>query len=288
MKKLSWLMGFVGFLISLSLQAEMQITHIPPEAENDIRSQYYLDLLKLVLKRTENGFGPARLREAQVRIKQSRAVQLVRDNAGLDIMWTMTSKEREEQLLPIRIPIQKGLLGHRIFIIQKGAQKQFDEIVRLEQLAELEAGQGHDWPDTKILRANGLNVRTNGDYNGLFRMLEGGRFDYYPRGVAEPFLEVKNRSDMAIEIEKKLLLKYPAPIFFFVNKNNLELANRIETGLRLMIDDGSFDEFFISHPAIKPILEQANIKGRLIFELENPLLTDETQQILADPSLWYR
>jgi len=278
----------IGFSMLPSIAtSENIITHIRPLSNNDVRSYYYIDLLKAVLAKTEAEYGPATLQKAKVRIKQSRAVQLVRDKAGLDIMWTMTSVDREEQLLPIRIPLQKGLLGHRIFIIRDGEQAKFDTVANMAELSALRAGQGHDWPDTEILRHNQLTVQTSPDYGGLFRMLEAGRFDYFPRGVAEPFQEVENRPDMGLTIENKILLKYPAPIYYFVSKSNPQLAQRLEAGLRKMIDDGSFHEFFINHDAIKPILKQANISGRKTFELDNPLLTPETRAILSDKTLWY-
>ena len=39
------------------------------------------------------------------------------------------------------------------------------------ELGQRVGGQGHDWPDTAILRANGLQIGTSSSYEALFRML---------------------------------------------------------------------------------------------------------------------
>ncbi|MCX4029761.1 hypothetical protein H0A36_18915 [Endozoicomonas sp. SM1973] len=47
----------------------------------------------------------------------------------LDVVWSMTSIERETLFTPVRIPLLKGLLGHRIFIIRNGEEQRFEGIV---------------------------------------------------------------------------------------------------------------------------------------------------------------
>ena len=49
---------------------------------------------------------------------QVRKVTLVQ-SGELDIMYAGTTRELEEQLLPIRFPITRGLIGKRVFIINK-------------------------------------------------------------------------------------------------------------------------------------------------------------------------
>ena len=116
-------------------------------------------------------------------------------------------------------------------------------------------------------------------------MLSYKRFDYFPRGVNEIWEEVRTHRNQGLIVEKTLLLKYPAPIYFFVNKRNVELAKRLEKGLRLAIQDGSFDRLFLNHPSNRPIFELAQMKKRRIFLLKNPLLPEETP--LWDKALWY-
>ncbi|MCJ8300968.1 MAG: transporter substrate-binding domain-containing protein, partial [Pseudomonadales bacterium] len=200
---------------------------------------------------------------------------------------SMTSSARENKAQAIRIPLLKGLLSYRIFIIRKGEQQRFSVIDSLDQLGRLTAGQGLHWADTKILQANGLEVVTAPDYNSLFTLLQRKRFDYFPRGVHEPWNEVIVHKDKNLVVEQKLLLRYPSPVFFFVSNNNTALQQRIKSGLQIAIADGSFELLLYNHPITQKIFSAANISQRLIFDLVNPQLSPDTKALLEDQSLWY-
>ncbi len=256
------------------------------EKEIDYTKEYKYQLLELVLSNTEATDGPFQIDVAgEEDIAQSRVIELI-DRGALTLIVTMTSREREEQLLPIRIPIFKGLYGYRIFIINRQDLDKFAGIKTEEELKALWAGQGHDWPDTKILQANGYNVATSPDYQGLFAMLQKGRFDYFPRAMSEPWREVEEEMARDVVVEPSLLIQYHAPAYFFVSTQNTKLAERLERGLEMAIQDGSFDRLFNSHWYIQDTLKSANIQERTMFRLKNPLLTPETP--LDRPELWYQ
>ncbi|WP_037028241.1 substrate-binding periplasmic protein [Psychromonas aquimarina] len=274
------------FLINSPIRAdELLIRHIAPQGSLDQRSLYVIDLLRLALEKTANTDGPYRLETINRKMFQGRAIKQLAAGKSVDVIWTMTSVEREQQLLPIRIPLLKGLLGHRIFIIRAEDKEKFSMISTLDDLKGLTAGQGHDWPDSEILRANGIKVISSPSYKGLFSMLEMKRFDYFPRGINEPWAEVAAHKDKHFIVEETLLIQYPAPQYFFVNKDNTQLALRLERGLRLAITDGSFDRLFYHHPANREIFESAKIEQRKIFRFKNPLLPAETP--LQEKVLWY-
>lgn len=264
---------------------ELDVRHIKPESQVDQRNHYYLELLSLALEKTKSLDGEFQLIESSVAMPQGRALKELEKNSSLDVVWSMSTIEREEKLLPIRIPLLKGLLGYRVFIVRNEDHDKFKNIESLEQLKLLVAGQGHDWPDTRILKANDLPVVTSPSYDGLFDMLNNLRFDYFPRGIQEPWAEVASHSGMNIVVEKTIMLKYRAPIYFFVNVKNIELADRLERGLRLAINDGSFNELFYSNPINQSIFKSGSMNGRRIFELENPLLSAKTP--LDDEVLWF-
>ncbi|OUR81716.1 hypothetical protein A9Q77_02035, partial [Marinomonas sp. 42_23_T18] len=252
--------------------AELEVRHVRPESATDQRHEYYISMLRLALEKTKDIDGEFRLVASKTHMFQSRGLEQLKKNKSVDIIWTMTSKKREAELLPIRIPLLKGLLGHRIFIIRKGEESRFLRINTLAELKQLTAGQGSDWPDTQILKTNGIKVVSSVNYDDLFEMLKYKRFDYFPRGVNEPWAEVKAHQNSKLMVEKTLLLHYPAPIYFFVNKENANLAHRLERGLRIALKDGSFEQVFRHHPANREVFDLANIKTRKIFKLHNPLL----------------
>ena len=141
------------------------------------------------------------------------------------------------------------------------------------------------WPENKIFRANGLNVVATAGYRELFAMLKERRFDYFPRTAAEPWRELKDMNIPGLVVEKDLMIYYPAPGYIFTSKENLKLADRLERGLRMAIEDGSFDKMFNNNIYMKEALERGNLKNRRVFRLEDDSLSPETP--LHDKRLWY-
>ncbi|WP_238582293.1 substrate-binding periplasmic protein [Cellvibrio sp. OA-2007] len=202
----------------------------------------------------------------------------------IDVMWAASDASIEALVLPVRIPLLKGLLGHRIFLIHKNSQYKFDAVNTLDDLKKLKLGQGATWADTKILESNGLTVVKTQKYDNLFYMLDGGRFDAFPRGVQEPWGEVNKIPGLELAIEKHLMLVYKMPFYLFVSPDNTALARDIEAGFNLMIADGTFDHEFLNDPSIKKVIEMADLKNRKVFYLDNPALPAATP--VDRPELW--
>ena len=217
-------------------------------------------------------------------------IRLIEDtlNGNLDIIWAGTSKEIEEQLEPIRIPMYKGLLGHRLLIIRKGDQAKFDQVKNIEDLRKIPLGQGTAWIDTKILESNGLKIVKTMKYTNLFYMLDGGRFDAFPRAVFEPFSEVDKLPKLNLTVEKRLMLVYKMDSYLFVNKKNKQLARDLELGLNRAIADGSFEKVFLSEPSVQEAITKGDLKNRLIIPIDNPFNSKETPvdraEFWIDPS----
>jgi len=115
-------------------------------------------------------------------------------------------------------------------------------------------------------------------------MLKLKRFDYFPRGINEAWNEIdkKGVNYPELMVEERTALYYPYPVYYFVNKENRELAARIEKGLKIALADGSFkDLFFESH---SEIINKANLDDRIIFKLQNPTLPEGTPE--PDTSWW--
>lgn len=249
----------------------------------DPKQAYYISLLELALQKSELKYGAYKITPVMIEMPQARTIKLVESKKHLDIVWTMTSIERETQLQAVYIPLLKGLMGYRIGIIRKGDHNRFNELNSLSEFKRILIGQGSDWPDTDILQQNGFSV-ISGSASKLIAMLVKGRFDYFPRAIHEPWDELSRSDD--IELEQHLLLHYPAPIYFFVNKQNKALAERLEFGLRLAIDDGSFDKLFLNHPITTGIIDRAQLHKRTKFEIANPLLSPKSTALLNEAKLW--
>ena len=245
---------------------------------------YYLQLLQLALDKTQKEFGDYELKKAVQPMFQNRAIIEIKNNRNLSVAWTMTSKEREKTLNPIRIPILRGLGGYRIFLIKEGQQKRFSQIKHAKELKALIAGQGYGWPDSYILSDNGYGLITGPGHKTLFNMLQFGRFDYMPRALHEPWNEAKMFD--GLQVETSLALHYPSPYYFFVSNDNPRLKQRIKSGLEIALNDGSFLTLFNTHPVTKNMLEAAKLAQRNVFNLKNSFLSDETQKVVENIALF--
>jgi len=270
-------------MIATTAMAETIKVHFPYTlAEGDNRDAYFLKVLDLAMTYADT--DSVQLVPVNTTVTKSRALLEMQRGRQFDLVWSMTSTEREKHLLPVRIPLMRGLLGHRLFLIRENDQHRFDDVSNLDELSLLIAGQGHDWPDTRILRANSLDVRTSTRYQNLFHMLRMERFDYFPRSVAEIWPEMKAQAGQGIVLEDGLALRYPAPIYFFVRQDARELADILEDGLRAAISDGALQRLLREHPDTAPIFEHRLLEERRILDLENPLLPPETP--LDEKALW--
>lgn len=243
--------------------------------------QYCADLLLKILN--YNG-GTFTLKQNQEATSQNRDIASLEKNT-IDVIWIATSIEYEKRIQPIRIPIFKGLLGYRVFVIQQAKQTLFDNIDTLSDLKNISIGQGLGWVDIDILRSNGFSVTGALNHDQLYTMLARNRFDALLRGLQEPWAEIEKFNNQNIVVEKNIIVKYPLPMYFFVNKNNVELEKLIRTNFNKMIDDGSFDIFFNENQKIKHAIEKANLSERKIYSLSNPFLPPETP--LNEKKYWY-
>jgi hypothetical protein len=275
--------------LSVSLSSVLLFTVNVAQAEPLRMSQgmnsieiYAKGLLKLALSKIpDNNYD---WQEPVPNTTEERMVSQLIDNE-IDIVWYASTEDLEKRLLPIRIPMYRGLLGYRILMIKKGNQYKFDGVKTLADMKRFSLGQGHFWADSDVLEANGLNVTRVMKYESLMYMTDGERFDAFPRGAHEPWSEMERYAQLELDVERNILFAYTNPFYFFVNKNNTKLAQDVEKGLRIAIADGSFKEYFFNDPTVRDVMEKANLKSRTLIRLNNPSLPKATP--VNDKSLWY-
>jgi hypothetical protein len=275
----------------LAAQGVAQVTVVTyPRSISEADSQYVYDyeLLRLALEKTRDQYGAAELRPSADSMNQARAAEEIIAGSGLiNIFARSTSPEHEERMLPVRIPLDKGLVSYRLFLIRADMQPRFAAVKTLEELKRFSAGSFTTWADTRILRDAGFQVVTGDNYEGLFKMLVAGRFDFFSRSIDEAFREYEERKGELpdMKIEDTILLYFPTTRYFFVQRSpeGKKLAERIEAGLNKMIRDGSFDAHFRKYKG--PAIAMAELKKRKVFRISNAHLTRETP--LARRELWY-
>nr|WP_232846886.1 hypothetical protein [Shewanella nanhaiensis] len=249
----------------------------------DPKQSYYIDLLRLSLDKSRERYGDYQLQAVVSEMAQARTVQLVQ-KGELDLVWTMTSIDRERRLTPVYFPLLKGLMGYRIAIIRRQDKQRFVDIKSVEELQVIPVGQGSDWPDSDILQNQGFTL-VRGAAHSLLSMLDMNRFDYFLRALHEPWDEVLGHPSLMID--SSFVIIYPSPIYFFVNPDDKLLAERVEYGLRNALLDGSFEALFNNHAITSQVIERANLPQRRIFTLDNPLLSQESKNLLSEKELWF-
>ena len=250
-----------------------------PEFDGDHRYDYSLQLLQLALSKSGVDY---RIQMAEFAMNQERQVVEIEAGRDLDVGPIPSSAEREQRLLPILIPVNKGVLGWRLGLIRKGDAPLFSGVNTIEDLKHVRLAQGQEWPDTRILQGNGIPVITAPRYEGLFKMLAAERYDYFPRSIMEIWDEQAINAQ-TLEVEPHLALHYFYDAYFMVNRKNTKLAQDIRNGLEKSIADGSFDKLFQQYYGDR--LRKAHLETRTVIELRNPLLTPGTPS--ARPELWY-
>lgn len=237
-------------------------------------STYMLDLMKLALS-----YSPRQYQYVQTK---SRLTKDAQNEAALDgtisVFWGGTSPDQEDTYIPVHIDAYRGLMSLRFMIVRGDDVDRFKSVNNLTQLQQFTLGQGRGWKDGKILQAAGFDVAFSSKKTGLYHMLEGGRFDAFPRGATEAWVEAEANKELDLAVEEHLIIRYPLPTYFFVNKQQLQLATDIKAGLLQAIDDGSFDQFFFDSERVQQFLARANLAKRTVIDLDNPFLTQQARE----------
>lgn len=225
-----------------------------------------------------------RLSQTREPIPQNRAFLALGGGLDrLDVVWSMTSVEREAQARAIRVPLFKGLFGWLLLLARPQVAERLRQVQTLDELRAFVMLQGQDWPDTTILRANGLQVMASPTYEAMFKQLRLGRGDAFPRAIEEIWWEQSLHGE-GLVVVPEVCLHYPTAVYFFVDRRDEALAQAIELGLQRLRASGAFDRLFLKHHGED--IARAQLDRRRIFELVNPGLPPQTPLDPAD--LWFR
>ncbi|MDB5274923.1 MAG: uncharacterized protein JWO58_3290 [Chitinophagaceae bacterium] len=281
----SFVLSFVPGIANVAHAMDVAILDAPVN-EIDKRNDYTNILLTQILERTRAKYGPFRVEYAPSYMYRDRLLTELQRGVVVNVTAKATRPDWEESdLITLRIPVDKGITEYRIALIRADDQERFSRITDIEDLKKLTLGVGHAWSTRQVFQTLNFKYEAAADWEGLYKMLVAGRFDYFPRALSEVFVEYDDRKSTfpGMAIEKSMMLYFPLPKYFFVSPQNPRLAARIEEGFKLMIKDGSFDKLFLQYH--QPLIDRADFCSRRIFRLENPLLSDKTP--LNKAEYWY-
>ncbi len=250
------------------------------------KEDYIFQLLQLVINKSEVKYGPCVVEFTLYQAPLKRMQYYLESGRDVDVIALTVSQERDQNLLPIKVPIAKGLVGYRLLMINTNNANRFNNINSLKQLKKFVAGQGTDWPDVTILQQNDLPVVTSGSVKTLVQMLAHNRFDYFPQGALQIGRVLDNYRNKTISIAENVLISYPSMTAFYVNKGNKKLAERLEYGLKQAYLDGSFNYFFEQHPLTLNAANYLKLHKKKILFLCNKNLSKWAP--IANDAYWLR
>lgn len=257
------------------------------ESSTDHRYDYHWAVFKAALEATRSKFGSYTLTKVEP-MTEARAISEIMSPSGqINTMVLDSTSQLERDLLPVKIPVDKGLIGYRVFLIRDQDQSRFSRVKTLDDLRKFSIGQGKDWSDVAIYERGGFHVVKSTSYEGLFDMLAAGRFDAFGRGVTEvlPELEEHKGRLPSLSIEKSVLLYYPMPFYFWFPKNDWGTRNarRVQEGMQIIVANGTLDKMFTSQ--FDPVIKALQLKGRTLLRIPNPDLPPE--QPFGNERYWF-
>ena len=254
-------------------------------SRSDYRDRYTLHVLTAALDASTARYGAYELHTSSLGMERDRLLQEMVKGTRVNLSAQITSPEWEQALIPIRIPVDKGLSGYRISLIDGRRQALFNALESLDQLKVIPLGAGRQWSSTAVFLRAGFEVVPGNSTSGLHGMLSANRFLHFPRSIDEAIFEQKQYVPQfpALAVESSMAIYFPLPRYFFVAPGHPQLARRLEYGMQQLVADGRLDQLF--HQFYDELISQIGLRKRRIFRLDNPFLSPKTP--LAVKAYWY-
>ncbi len=256
----------------------------PPAVKH---GDYEAKLLQLALDHLDGKHELTFVTSSMSQERQLRA--LASGSSKYNVHYSGYSKQRESLLKLVPVPLTRGLLGHRLLIMQREQSDRIRAVKSLTEMTEkISLATGANWPDKTILRGAGFTVLAGSKFWGL---LGRGRIDAIPLGVDEiasyagTFAEKSSRKADFI-VHSTHLLSYQYDSFFYVAPDDIPRANLIEEGLRRAYKSGAYMKLFRTFPPIAEGLEFVEQTKPIVLRVENTELSETIRAIPTE--FWHR
>lgn len=282
--KLINILIFILLFIAPKAMATDVVKLLNPLTAKDKRSKHKNEIIIRALQITEAEFGAYQFNTIFRHMTPKRATTSLKEGDMINTYIGPDSQLWENMGIAIKIPVRQGLLNYRLLLVHKSNLSQFSQIKSREDLSKLNAGLQYDWVTTTVFKNQGMKLTTAHNFEGLFQMLERARFDYIPRAIYEIYDELELRSAHlnGIVVEPTLALYIPMPTYVYVSPKEPRIAQRIETGLRKLIDSGEITDILIKYYADD--IKRANLKDRTIINMsDSPINRDN---LLNNNDFW--
>jgi len=160
----------------------------------------------------------------------------------VSLMWRGQTASKDRQFAYVDFAPTANLKGHRLLLIPRGDQAQYDGVRTLGQFRTLEKVTvfGSTWSDVKIWEKNNLRFKTvSGNWrNKIFGMLkaENRGVDYLAKSILTAVKDLEKFP--ALTAEKNLILVYEKDFRFYLSPKTARYKTLLEDALRRSAENG--------------------------------------------------
>jgi hypothetical protein len=228
------------------------------------------DFIELAISKSADKYPGYTLQRTQLKNKEQAFHQLTQ-KGQLDIIVTGFDIDREQNALPIYIPLDRGLLGFRTCLIEPQSQPIFENIQTVNDFAleQISMGVGSNWADKKIMSNNDIPLLEASDQKALMALLRHNKVTCISRSVIEMDATITDFPEFTEE--NLIAFVYPFGKIIYVNQHNQAAYEMLKYGLEKSIEDRSFHQLFKQHFAQQ--LEKHEFYFRKILLMKNPFLS---------------
>jgi len=105
-----------------AIATEQLVRYPLGSSQDDFRYAYPVRVLQLALDNTAEEYGAVRAVNTTIAMKTSRIISELKKGRFLDVITSGANRDLEKDLLSVPICIRKGILGIRLFLIDKESQ----------------------------------------------------------------------------------------------------------------------------------------------------------------------
>jgi hypothetical protein len=203
------------------------------------------------------------------------------EKSQCDVFTGGANLEYSARFLRVDIPLTRGLLGYRYFMVDNEQLESLASLSTLKEFKEhLIIGSNTAKLKNDIFKYNHFNIMSSTS-GRAWLMLKGKRFNAIQRSIVGD-ISKREKSRAESSIYRNLMVYYHADLFFYVNKNRKDLHEMLFNGLKNAYENGSFMKTFDNHPDIKQALNFLNsFEEANIYLIKNPYLDSDFHNISA-------
>lgn len=245
---------------------------------NNLDDSYQMSLLRLAIEHSQDIGGETYTLELSPPMGDLRAEESVKSGRYENPVRVGIPGMAEIKMDFIQFPTQLGTLGYRICFHRDALTEQANSITKLEQLQDYTFGGHKSWSEYNVFTHNNIVMKGVDQafikrvVINLYKSTAEGKVDFFCRPLTGYIEDQQHISFPKNLVENRhFALHYHKPVML-ATFDNPTLHDKIYTGLKRAHENGSLQKVW--EKKYLSYIQAARMKQRIIFELENPELTN--------------